>query len=194
MSGIPYTRRWLRTPAGLAEAWRQPSPPNPAGNWAADSARADVGAASGALSCRRIVPVPFAVCAAALDSWELTVPGGELRFGPNVLRGPAEHDRRLGTYRIEVRLARGPLRPPLRMRLDIDHWSATSSALELIPGRHVRRSAAYFRAAHRLLDSFIHALPDCGPAQQYLGRDAAGRPSADEDGFNGRGHTAAHAA
>jgi len=134
------------------------------------------GAPRDVLSCRRIVPIPFAACVAALDSWQLTRPGRERRFGPNVLRGPAEHDHHLGTWRIEVRLARGPLRPPLRMRLDIDQWSATSSALELIPCRNVRRGAAYFRAAHRLLDSVIHALPEHAPAPQYPGRDAAGQP------------------
>lgn len=160
-------------------------------DWAADSIGANVGSAGGRLSCRRIVPIPFAACVAALDSWQLTVPGRELRFGPNALRGPAEHDHHLGTCRIEVRLARGPLRPPLRMRLDIDHWSATSSALELIPGRNVRRSAAYFRAAHRLLDSLIHALPEYVPAQQHPGRDAAGRPGPPVDARHGRGVHAA---
>ena len=128
------------------------------------------------LSCRRIVPIPFAACVAALDSWQLTAPGGELRLGPNVLRGPAEHDRHFGTCQIEVTLARGPLRPPLRMRLDIDHWSAGSSALELIPCGNVRPSAAYFRAAHHLLDSLVHALSEYGPAQKDLGHEAAGQP------------------
>ena len=138
-----------------------------------------------ALSCRRIVPLPFAACVAALDSWQLTAPGGELRLGPNVLRGPAEHDRHLGTRRIEVSLARGPLRPPLRMRLDIDHWSASSSALELIPCGNVRRGAAYFRAAHRLLDSLIHALSEYVPVQQDLGHDAAGQPGSPVDVLKG---------
>ena len=104
------------------------------------------------LSCQRIVPIPFAACVAALDSWQLTAPGGELRLGPNVLR------------------------PPLRMRLDIDHWSAGSSALELIPCGNVRPSAAYFRAAHHLLDSLVHALSEYGPAQKDLGHEAAGQP------------------
>jgi len=57
-----------------------------------------------------------------------------------------EHDRDLGTRRIQVRLARGPLHLPLRMRLDIDRWSASSTALELIPCRLVRPTAEYFRA------------------------------------------------
>jgi hypothetical protein len=64
-----------------------------------------------------------------------------------------EHDRDLGTRRIQVRLARGPLYPPLRMRLDIDRWSASSTALELIPCRLVRPTADYFRAGRLLLDS-----------------------------------------
>jgi hypothetical protein len=74
------------------------------------------------------------------------------------LLGPAERDHRSGTCRIEVRLARGALRPPARMRLDIDYWSATRSALELVPCQRVRPSAAYFAAGHRLLDSLIGAL------------------------------------
>jgi hypothetical protein len=71
-----------------------------------------------------------------------------------------KHDRRSGTCRVEVRLARGPLRPALRMRLNIDCWSPppSSTALELIPGRRVRASASYFRAGHLLMDSLIHSL------------------------------------
>jgi hypothetical protein len=54
-------------------------------------------------------------------------------------------------------MARGPLRPPLRMRLDLDRWSSSplQTALELPPSRYVRPSAAYFRAGHLLLDSLI---------------------------------------
>ena len=78
------------------------------------------GSALGSLSFRRIVDVPFEACGAALDSWQRTGHGGELRFGGTRLPGPIEHDHDSGTRRIEVRLARGPLRPRLRMRLDID--------------------------------------------------------------------------
>ena len=61
--------------------------------------------------------VPFETCVAALDGWQRT---GycELRLGESLLRGPVEHDREAGTRRIQVRLARGSLRPLLRMRLD----------------------------------------------------------------------------
>jgi hypothetical protein len=45
---------------------------------------------------------------------------GELHIGPGQLYGPIERDRNSGTCQIGVRLARGPLRPPLRMRLDTD--------------------------------------------------------------------------
>jgi hypothetical protein len=71
-----------------------------------------------------------------------------------------------GTCRIEVGLARGPLRPPLRMRLDIDRWSPSSArtALELIPCQRVRPSAAYFRSGHLLLDSLACALRQAGRA------------------------------
>jgi hypothetical protein len=114
---------------------------------------------SGSLSFRRIVDVPFETCVAALDSWLITRHGGELRFGGSQLLGPMEHDRDLGTRRIQVRLARGPLYPLLRMRLDIDRWSSSSTALELIPGRLVRPTADYFRAGRLLLDSLTCSLP-----------------------------------
>ena len=77
---------------------------------------------SGSLSFRRIVDVPFETCVAELDSWLITRHGGELRFGGSQLLGPMEHDRDLGTRRIQVRLARGPLYPLLRMR----GWTSTA--------------------------------------------------------------------
>ena len=107
----------------------------------------------------QIVDVPFETYVAALDGWLGTGHGGELRFGRSQLLGPLEHDRDVGTRRIQVRLARGPLHPPLRMRLDIDRWSASSTALELIPSRLVRPTAEYFRAGRLLLDSLTRSLP-----------------------------------
>ena len=111
-------------------------------------------------SFRQIVDVPFGTCVAALESGQLTGPDGGRRAGQALVRGPAEHDRDCGTCRVQVRLARGPLRPPLRMRLQADHWSSTPprTALELIPCGHVRPSAAYFRAGHLLLDSLARSL------------------------------------
>jgi len=117
------------------------------------------GSALGSLSFRRIVDVPFEACVAALDGWQRTGRGGEIRFGGTRLPGPMEHDPDSGTRRIEVRLARGPLRPRLRMRLDIDRWSSSSTALELIPCGRVRPTVAYFRAGHLLLDSLTRFLP-----------------------------------
>jgi hypothetical protein len=111
------------------------------------------------LSFSRIVDVPFETFVAALDGWLHPRDGDELRFGRSQLLGPMEHDRDLGTRRIQVRLARGPLLPPLRMRLDIDRWSASSTALELIPSRLVRPAADYFRAGGLLLDSLTRSLP-----------------------------------
>jgi hypothetical protein len=113
----------------------------------------------GSLSFRRIVDVPFQACVAALDSWQRTGHRTELRFGGSHLPGPMKNDRDSGTRRIEVRLARGPLRPRLRMRLDIDRWTSSSTALELIPCGRVRPTAAYFRAGHLLLDSLTRFLP-----------------------------------
>ena len=111
------------------------------------------------LSFGRIVDVPFETCVAALDSWLRTRHGGEFRFGRSQLLGPMEHDRDLGTRRIRVRLARGAVHPLLRMRLDIDRWSSSSTALELIPCRLVRPTADYFRAGGLLLDSLTRSLP-----------------------------------
>ena len=111
----------------------------------------------GSLSFRRIMDVPLETCVAALDSWQRTGLR-ELRVGESLLRGPVEHDREVGTHRIQVRLARGSLRPLLPMRLDIDRWSASSTVVELIPCGRVRPTAAYFRAGHLLLDSLTRSL------------------------------------
>ena len=96
----------------------------------------------------RIVDVPFGTCVAALESWQLSGHDGGRRGGQGLVRGPVEHDQDCGTCRVQVHLARGPLRPVLRMRLEADHWSSSPprTALELIPCGHVRPSAAYFRA------------------------------------------------
>jgi hypothetical protein len=125
----------------------------------------------GRLSFRRIVDVPFQTCLAAVESGQRTGPDGELRIGESRLRGPIEHDRDSGTRRIEVRLARGPLRPLLRMRLNIDRWSSSSTALELIPCGRVRPTAAYFRAGHLLLDSLARSLRQPLPAGQAHGTE-----------------------
>jgi hypothetical protein len=128
------------------------------------------------LSFRRVVDIPFETCTAALDSWQRTAQDGDLRIGKTLLRGPIEHDRASGTSRIEVRLARGLLRPLLPMRLNIDRWSSSSTALELIPSTRVRPTAAYFRNGHLLLSSLTHLLPQCSPAAHVPG--TASRPVA----------------
>ncbi len=135
---------------------------------------ANMGPVPGWLSFRRIVDVPFETCVAALDSWQPIGRGGDLRFGDSLLRGPVEHHRGSGTCRIQVRLAPGPLRPLLRMRLDIDRWSSSSTAVELNPCRRVRPTGAYFRAGHHLLDSLTRSLPQhLTPAHA---RDTASQP------------------
>jgi hypothetical protein len=58
------------------------------------------------LSFWRIEDVPFETYVAALDSWLHTGNGGELRFDGSQLLGPMEHDRDLGTRRIQVSLTR----------------------------------------------------------------------------------------
>jgi hypothetical protein len=112
-------------------------------------------------SFRRIASLPFVACVAALET-RLRDDGhdGELQVGRSRLRGPLMHDRDWGTGRIEVRLARGRLRRPLRMRLDVDRWSASpaSTAFELTPCEPVRLAASYFRAGNLLLDALIDSL------------------------------------
>jgi hypothetical protein len=127
----------------------------------------------GPLSFRRIMDVPFETCVAALDRWQRTG-HRELRVGESLLRGPVDHDRETGTRRVQVRLARGSLRPLLRMRLDIDRWSASSTVVELIPCGRVRPTAAYFRAGHLLLDLLTRSLLQYVPAADA--RDTAGQP------------------
>jgi hypothetical protein len=85
--------------------------------------------------------------------------------GRPLVCGPAEHDPATGSCLVQVRLARGPLRPPLRMRLQADHWSSSPprTALELIPCGRVRPSAAYFRAGHLLLDWLTRSMARPGP-------------------------------
>ena len=133
------------------------------------------------MSFRRIADIPFDAYMTALDSWQLTGHHGELRLGNSVLRGPTERDPHFGTTRIEVRLARGPLRPPVRMRLEIEPWAPTATALELIPCQQVRPSPAYFTAGHRLLDSLTRPLPLRVAVQQHTEQDYR-RAAASSDG------------
>jgi len=125
------------------------------------------------LSFPRIIDVPLETCVATLESWQRTGHDGELHIGQSLLRWPIEHDRDHGTYRIEVGLARGLLRPPLRMRLEIDRWSPSRTALELIPRQLVRPTADYFRSGHLLLDWLTRSLLQHGPAGAP-GRQAEG--------------------
>ena len=137
------------------------------------------GRAVGRLSFRRIIDTPFETCVAALENWQRTEQDGELRIGQSLLRGPIEHDRDSGTCRIDVRLALGPMRPLLHMRLNIDRWSwpPARTALELIPCDRVRPTAAYFRSGHVLLDSLTHSVSRHTPAQR-LDHVPASQPTA----------------
>jgi hypothetical protein len=127
------------------------------------------------LSFPRIIDVPFETCLATLESWQRTGQAGELRIGPGLLRWPIEHDSDLRTCWIDVGLARGPLRPPLRMRLEIYRWSRLTSrtALELIPRQRVRPTEAYFRSGHLLMDSLTRSLRHGPPAQRPGGVSVA---------------------
>jgi hypothetical protein len=176
MSCISSIRRWLSVPAGVAQNCWQPPPPPSSANWAKGGPSADMCSAVGWLSFRRIVDIPFDACLAALESWQRTGQDGELYLGQDLLRGPVERDRDSGTCRIQVRLARRPLRPPLPMRLDIDRLSSSRTALELIPCKRTRPTAGYFHAGHRLLDSLTHALPGCARNASRT-RSARSRPA-----------------
>ncbi len=123
------------------------------------------------LSFRRIADIPFDTYMATLEGWQLTQHDGELRLGHSLLRGPIERDHHTGTQRIEVILGRGPLRSSVRMRLDIEPWSPTATALELIPCQRVRPSTAYFAADHRLLDFLTRTLPARVPVHQHPDQD-----------------------
>jgi hypothetical protein len=115
---------------------------------------------AGWLMFRRIVDIPFETCVAALESWPPAGQDGDLHIGHSLVRRPADHDREPDTCQVQVRLARGPLRPLLLMRLDVDPWtwSPPRTALELIPCQRVRPSVTYFRAGHLLLDSLTSRL------------------------------------
>lgn len=143
----------LSKPAPTAEVAITRPPP-----W--DSRSAGTGMSSGPawLSFQLIVDIPFEACVAALESWQRKGSGGGPQAGHSRLRGPVEHHRDSGTCQVEVRLARGPLRPLLRMRLDVDCWSSSRTALELIPCGRVRATASYFRAGHLLLDSLTRSF------------------------------------
>ena len=133
------------------------------------------------LSFPRIIDVPFETCMATLESWQRTGRGGELHIGQSLLRWPIEHDGDLRTSWIEVGLARGPLRPPLRMRLEIYRWSRLSSrtALELIPRQRVRPTEAYFRSGHLLMDSLTRSLHRA--AAQHPGGVTTAQPHVHQD-------------
>jgi hypothetical protein len=125
MSRISRIRRWLSVPAVLAQnGWPPPPPPHPLTEPRANPS-ADICSAGGGLSFRRIVDIPFDACLAALDNWPRTRQDSEPHPGQGLWRGPIKRDRDSGTCRIQVRLARGPLRPPLLMRLDIDRLSSS---------------------------------------------------------------------
>jgi hypothetical protein len=138
--------------------------------------RAPAGPALGPASFQRIVDLPFETCVTKLDGWQQAEHGGEVPFGDSLLCGPAERDPDTATYRLQVRLARGALRPLLRMRIDVDRWSSSSTALELIPAGRVRLTGAYFRAGHLLLDSLTRQLLQPSPPAQV--RDTASQPPA----------------
>ena len=156
--------------AGLAST----PPPGGPGTWPGESTGAGLRLSAGSVSFGRIVAVPFGTWVAALERWQLTGHDGQLRLGQSLLHGPAERDRDLGTCRVEVRLGRGPLRPPVRMRLDIDRLSATTTALQLIPCQRVRPTAAYFRAGHHLLDTLTSALTQPAAVQVQPARQEQG--------------------
>jgi hypothetical protein len=166
MNHSPRTGRQLNGLAG--RTWQLP-PRDPSATWAVETRSADICLVD-SLSFWRIVHIPFGTWLAELERWQLTVPNNELRLGQSVLRGPAEHDHHSGTCQIQAHLDRGPLRPSARMRLDIDRWSPTATALTLMPCQHIRPTAAYFQAGHHLLTSLTRALPQPAATRPHPGR------------------------
>ena len=138
----------------------------------------------GRLPFRRIIDAPLQTCLAAIENGQRTQPDGQLRIGHSRIHGPIKHDRDSGTHQIQVRLARGPLRPLLRMRLNLDRWSPTTTALELIPSGRIRPTAAYFRACR---PPARHAGPH--PATAITRRSFPRGPRADRAGGDRRGST-----
>lgn len=51
------------------------------------------------------------------------------------------------------------------MRLDIDHWSATATALALIPCQRIRPTVGYFQAGRHLLGTLTRAVSQPAAAQ-----------------------------
>lgn len=167
MSRTPHPRRWPGALTRIARRAGQHWQPPPGGP-APDTLSADIRPAD-PLSFWRVVHVPYPAWLAALDHWQLTAPGTELRLGPGVLRGPAGHDPQFGTCHVHARLRPGPLRPPVRMRLDIDHWSPTATALALICCQRAQPTTGYFRAGRHLLDTLTRAVAACPPAPTQAG-------------------------
>ena len=139
----------------------------------------------GRLPFRRIIDAPLQTCLTAIEHGQRTQPDGELRIGRSRLHGPVKHDRDSGTHQIQVRLARGPLRPLLRMRLNLDRWSPATTALELIPSGRIRPTAAYFRAGHLLLDTLARTLPQQSPAAHTPGGRRRGGDRRGSTGWDG---------
>jgi len=173
-------RRWPGDLAGLAGVVPTASTAASAASAhraAGASMSAGMYSAMGLLSFGRIIDIPFDSCVLALGSWRRAEENGKLHIGQSLLRWPIEYDRDCSPWKVEVALARGPLRPPLRMRLEIDRWSTSSrTALELIPCQRVRPTATYFRSGHLLLDSLAHSLRQHLPAQ-HLDRIQAAPPT-----------------
>jgi hypothetical protein len=134
------------------------------------------------LSFWRVVKLPYPAWLAALDHWRLIASGTELWLGSGVLRGPAGHDPHFGTCHIQARLGRGPLRPPLRMRLEIDRWSPTATALTLIPCQRAWSTTSYFRAGQAAMasqDGSSTTSPRVrGQRPAHRGSQATGAPAA----------------
>jgi hypothetical protein len=177
MSHTPRSRRWPGALTPIAQRAGQHWQPRPSGS-AENTRGADICPVD-QLSFWRVVNVPYPAWLAALDHWQLTAPGSEFRLGPGVLCGPAGHDPHFGTCQIQARLGRGPLRRPLRMRLEIDRWSPTATALALICCQRARPATGYFRAGRHLLDTLTRAAAACPPGPHWAGVTSA-RPPAEQ--------------
>jgi hypothetical protein len=143
------------------------------------SAGTGKGSATGWLSFRRIVDIPFDACVAALHS-RLRGRDSELDVGGSRLRGPLEHDPGSGTCRVQVRLARGAaaaaavhaaehrlLVLPARQRARAHPLRARPGHRELLPGRPPPAGLADLLAPAR------RANPGARPARRATVRSSS---------------------
>jgi hypothetical protein len=154
-----FDRRLDRLVADRKPADRQPArrgaAPGPAGSgYRAATAQCTE------ITFRRAVEVPFERSAAAMvEWWRESGHDGVLDIGCGRLAGPPGAEPAGGACRMEVRLRRGPLWPPVLADLELFPWLGTfGTQLTLCPRRTVHPGRHYFASGHQLLDAIVAVL------------------------------------